>query len=103
MQGTDGLFRFKCFVASKARFGHLSWNNLGGSATKITRTFTNKREKTVIEPEYGPKYNQAQDCIYSKFDSNYRKNLCYSIKNLIWEPGATTDSLSALLHQKLFP
>jgi hypothetical protein len=33
IQRTNGLFRFKCVVAFKVRLGHLSWNNLGGSAT----------------------------------------------------------------------
>jgi hypothetical protein len=33
IQRTNGLFRFKCVAAFKVRLGHLSWNNLGGSAT----------------------------------------------------------------------
>jgi hypothetical protein len=32
-RGTDGLFLFKCGLAFKAGFRHLSWNNLGSSAT----------------------------------------------------------------------
>jgi hypothetical protein len=33
IRGTDVLFLFKCGFAFKARLGHLSWNNSGGSAT----------------------------------------------------------------------
>jgi hypothetical protein len=33
IRGTDVLFPFKCGLASKAGFRHLSWNNLGSSAT----------------------------------------------------------------------
>jgi hypothetical protein len=33
IRGTDGLFLFKCGLAFKAGLRHLSWNNLGGSAT----------------------------------------------------------------------
>jgi hypothetical protein len=33
IQGIDGLFPFKCGLASKAGLRHLSWNNSGSSAT----------------------------------------------------------------------
>jgi hypothetical protein len=33
IRGIDGLFPFKCGLASKAGFRHLSWNNSGSSAT----------------------------------------------------------------------
>jgi hypothetical protein len=33
IRGTDGLFLFKCGLASKAGLRHLSWNKSGGSAT----------------------------------------------------------------------
>jgi hypothetical protein len=33
IRGIDGLFPFKCGLASEAGFGHLSWNNSGSSAT----------------------------------------------------------------------
>jgi hypothetical protein len=32
IRGIDGLFPFKCGLASKAGLGHLSWNNSGSSA-----------------------------------------------------------------------
>jgi hypothetical protein len=33
IRGIDGLFPFKCGLASKAGLRHLSWNNSGSSAT----------------------------------------------------------------------
>jgi hypothetical protein len=35
IRGIDGLFPFKCGLASKAGLRHLSWNNSGSSATII--------------------------------------------------------------------
>jgi hypothetical protein len=37
IRGTNVLFLFKCGFAFKARLGHLSWNNSGGSATPSIR------------------------------------------------------------------
>jgi hypothetical protein len=34
------LFLFKCGLVSKAGLRHLSWNNLGGSATPVTQERT---------------------------------------------------------------
>ena len=33
IRGIDGLFPFKCGLASKAGLRHLSWNNSGSSTT----------------------------------------------------------------------
>jgi hypothetical protein len=41
---TNGLFRFKCVAAFKVRLGHLSWNNLGGSATASIEANTTTKE-----------------------------------------------------------
>jgi hypothetical protein len=35
IRGIDGLFPFKCGLASKAGLRHLSWNNSGSSATAV--------------------------------------------------------------------
>jgi hypothetical protein len=37
IRGIDGLFPFKCGLASKAGLRHLSWNNSGSSATGVER------------------------------------------------------------------
>jgi hypothetical protein len=41
------LFRFKCVAAFKAWLGHLSWNNLGGSATTLLLQCLHRRQETV--------------------------------------------------------
>jgi hypothetical protein len=37
IRGIDGLFPFKCGLASKVGLRHLSWNNSGSSATEVAR------------------------------------------------------------------
>jgi hypothetical protein len=64
IRGTDGLFRFKCVVASKAGLGHLSWNNLGGSVAagigaittsdkSISHEYQLFKSKTCLETSIG--------------------------------------------------
>jgi hypothetical protein len=52
IRGTDGLFLFKCGLASKAGLGHLSWNNPGGSATAGIGANTTTEES--ISHDYQP-------------------------------------------------
>jgi hypothetical protein len=46
------LFLFKCGLASKAGLRHLSWNNLGGSATAGIEARTTTEES--IKCKYHP-------------------------------------------------
>jgi hypothetical protein len=63
-QGVDGLFRFKCVVASKASLGHLSWNNSDGSATAGIGASTTTEKS--ISHEYQLFKNKV--CIETSFD-----------------------------------
>jgi hypothetical protein len=51
-RGIDGLFPFKCGLASKAGLRHLSWNNSGGSATAGIGACTTTEES--IKYKYHP-------------------------------------------------
>jgi hypothetical protein len=52
IRGIDGLFPFKCGLASKAGLRHLSWNNSGSSATAGIRACTTTEES--IKCNYHP-------------------------------------------------
>jgi hypothetical protein len=52
IRGIDGLFLFKCGLASKAGLRHLSWNNSGSSATAGIRARTTPEES--INYKYHP-------------------------------------------------